>query len=110
MYKYIRKLLQKMVSDLSTFGVYSLLDVHQDVLWETHGDGYWGVPPWIKDKLNVQTHEYPWPLKEVNRWECGYFTEEIAVGFDQMYNNVNGVADDFAKFWQLVADRYTNVS
>ena len=96
---------QEMVANLSTLGIYTLLDMHQDVLWQTHGAGYWGVPPWIKDKLNVQTHEYPWPLTEGDRWECGYFTEEIAFGFDQMYKNVNGVADDFARFWRMVAER-----
>ena len=94
-----------MVTNLSTFGVYSLLDVHQDVLWKTHETGYWGVPPWIKAKVDVQTQEFPWPFKKINRWECGYFTEEIAVGFEQIYNNVNGVANDFAKFWKLVAER-----
>ena len=94
-----------MVINLASLGVYSLLDVHQDVLWQTHGSGYWGVPKWIKEKLNVQTHEFPWPLKEMKRWECGYLTEEISVGFDQMYNNVNGVAHDFANFWSLVAKR-----
>ena len=99
--------MKDIVENMESHGVYSLLDAHQDGLWETQGNSasYWGVPPWIKDKLNVQTHEFPWPLKAINRWECQYFTEEIAVGFEQMYKNANGVADDFANFWRLVAER-----
>merc|ERR1719322_409307 len=106
-------ILEEMVENMSALGIYTLLDMHQDVLWEHGNDdtgytGYWGVPPWIKEKLNVQTYEYPYPLVGVDRWECGYFTEEITTGFEQMYKNVQGVADDFAKFWRVVAERFAS--
>ena len=39
-------------------------------------------------------------------WECGYLTEEVAEGFGQFYANVNGVADDFARFWKLMAKEF----
>jgi len=50
---------------------------------------------------------YPAPfLAEPKAWECGYFTREIAKGFGQIYDNVNGVADDFAQLWKILAQRY----
>ena len=41
-----------------------------------------------------------------NVWECGYLTEEVSKGFGQFYANVNGVADNFAKFWKLMANEF----
>ena len=68
-------------------------------------EGYWGVPPWVKHKMEPPEHLFPWPLKEPRVWDCGYFTEEISHGFGQFYDNVNGVADDFANFWGILARR-----
>ena len=33
-------------------------------------------------------------------------TEEVSFGFGQFYNNVNGVADSFAKFWGFMASEF----
>ena len=68
-------------------------------------EGYWGVPPWVKHKMEPAEHLYPWPLKEPKVWDCGYFTEEISHAFGQFYDNVNGVGDDFANFWGILARR-----
>ena len=62
-------LFQTIVHDLAGVGVHTILDAHQDVLWQ-YGEksdkgGYWGVPPWIKDKFSKPKHEFPWPF-EVN--------------------------------------------
>jgi hypothetical protein len=39
----------------------------KDVLWQygVKNDigGYWGVPPWIKEKLKSPVHEFPWPFR-----------------------------------------------
>ncbi len=35
--------------------MYTILDMHQDVLWQAGADedqGYWGIPPWAKHKLD----------------------------------------------------------
>jgi hypothetical protein len=82
--------------------------MHQDVLWQAgpnETEGYWGVPPWIKHKVDDPDHYFPWPMVQPNAWECGYFTHEISQGFGQFYDNVNGVADDFANFWKIIATR-----
>ena len=44
-----------------------------------------------------------------NVWECGYLTEEVSKGFGQFYANVNGVADNFAKFWKLMANEFKDL-
>ena len=75
--------------------------------------GYWGVPPWIKEKLIGNAHKFPWPYKDKDNlfedtllnWPCRYFTEEISNGFGRFYQNYNGTADYFADFWNTVADR-----
>ena len=91
--------------------IYTLLDVHQDGLYrhEEHtpnGEGYWGVPPWIKQKLDGNARQFPWPIKKhLKTWTCRYFTEEISNAFGRLYQNYNGAADDFARFWGHVARR-----
>ena len=97
------------MSNLEDNNIYTLLDVHQDVLWrwpERYGGSYWGVPSWIKDKLVGNAKPFPWPFKG-NRsfWPCDYFTEEILKGFGRFYENYSGAADDFAAFWSIVAKR-----
>ena len=80
--------------------------MHQDVLWQAgpnESEGYWGVPPWIKHKVGPPQHDFPWPMVNPSVWECGYFTQEISQGFGQFFDNVNGVADDFANFWKIIA-------
>ncbi len=70
---------------LSSRGIYTLLDMHQDVLWKSGVDddesGYWGVPPWIKHRFSKCDKEFPWPLEEIQAWPCGYFTKEISRGW-----------------------------
>ena len=94
--------------------IYTLLDVHQDGLWpgtivhnSTYNstEGYWGVPPWIKDKLTGDDRPFPWPFQNIDPWICRYFTEETNNIFGRFYEDINGAADDFAKFWSIVANR-----
>ncbi len=59
---------------------------------------------WLKWKSLENLYPSPF-ASEPNAWECGYFTREIAQGFGQIYDNVNGVADDFAQFWKILAQR-----
>ena len=95
---------------MEKLGMYSLLDMHQDVLWPVGSDGYWGVPPWIKDKMNVTSHPYPWPMESITSWSCGYLTEHISTAFQNFYDNQNGVLDDNAEFWGNMAQRFKDQS
>ena len=101
--------LKSIVEQYAEYGIYVILDMHQDVLWqagEYEDQGYWGVPKWIKDKLEKPKNTYPWPFLNITSWACGYFTEEVSQGFGQFYSNVNGVADSFAKFWGFMAQEF----
>ena len=98
-----------LVKEYGDKGVYILLDMHQDVLWQAGSNedqGYWGVPKWIKNKLEMPKRLFPWPFTQIAAWECGYLTEEVSRGFGQFYSNVNGVADSFAKFWGFLAEEF----
>ena len=105
-------ILKDLVRDFERIGVHVLLDMHQDVLWAggiNENEGYWGIPKWVKDKLEKPSPDrlFPWPFTQpVKFWECGYFVYEINMGFDQFYRNVNGVADSFANFWKVVAKEF----
>ncbi len=68
-------------------GMYSLLDMHQDALWQ-HGKnddqgGYWGVPPYIKHSVELSDNvTFPWPMDQTGfPWFCAYITEEVSKGF-----------------------------
>ncbi len=90
---------QDLVSSLASRGVYTLLDLHQDCLWQAveperqdsrrrrKRKGYWGVPPWVKRSLPRTEPSFPWPLGEYQAWICGYFTKEISSGFQVMGKN-----------------------
>ncbi len=105
-------ILKSIVQDYGKLGIYTILDMHQDVLWQAGSNqdqGYWGVPKWIKDKLDQPSRLFPWPFTGTPwAWECGYLTEEVSRGFGQFFKNVNGVADDFANFWQIMAQQFKN--
>ena len=45
------KVLKSIVNGLASRGIYTVLDMHQDVLWQAGSSdkfGYFGVPPWLK--------------------------------------------------------------
>ena len=77
-----------MMDNFAEAGIYTLLDMHQDVLWleerkDGFKNGYWGVPPWVKDKINnaSRPEPYPYPMAgwpEGGLWACGYFSDRIA--------------------------------
>ena len=102
---------QDQVKMLEENDIYSLLDAHQDGLFrqnntDSNGQGYWGVPSWVKQKLVGNARKFPWPFKDkLKVWVCRYFTEEITNAFGRLYQNYNGTADDFARFWNHVAKR-----
>ena len=83
--------------------------MHQDVLWKAGIDdswGYWGVPPWIKHIMNPPQNYFPYPMQNISRWPCGYFTEEISRGFQQIYENKNQSSDYLAQFWRILAQEF----
>eukprot|EP00092_Neocalanus_flemingeri_P008290 GFUD01008936.1.p1 GENE.GFUD01008936.1~~GFUD01008936.1.p1 ORF type:complete len:562 (-),score=130.38 GFUD01008936.1:42-1727(-) len=98
--------LKDIVAGLADNGIYSYLDMHQDVLTEVAE--YAGVPTWLTAKFQPPEHPYPWPMYNTSgfsTWACGYFTQEITNGFQQLYTEHK---QEFANFWRQVAERFKN--
>merc|ERR1712215_384721 len=96
--------LKDIVQGLASQGIYTYLDMHQDVLTATAG--YAGVPTWLAAKFSPADHPYPWPMYNTSgysTWACGYFTQEISNNFQQLYKQHR---EEFANFWREVALRF----
>merc|ERR1719481_1515601 len=97
-------ILKDTVAGLGDQGVYSYLDMHQDVLKQSAG--YAGIPEWLADRLQPPNHPYPWPMNTTSgfsTWACGYFTEDISNSFQQLYTEHK---EEFAWVWKQIAERF----
>ena len=71
---------------------------------------YDGIPKWLSDKFPPPGHPYPWPMKDdsgYSTWACGYFTEEISHGFQELYTKHQ---PEFARVWREIAARFRDMS
>ena len=101
-------ILKEIVDGLQRNGIYTYLDMHQDVLTEVAG--YNGIPRWLSSQFRTPDHAYPWPMKDTSgysTWACGYFTQEIANGFQQLYTEHK---EEFANVWRQIAERFKGMS
>jgi len=99
-------ILKEIVEGLGSVGIYTYLDMHQDML--TEKADYEGVPRWLSSKFKPPEHAYPWPMNNTHgfsTWACGYFSQEISNGFQQLYTEHK---KEFAEFWRQVAIRFRN--
>ena len=60
--------------------MYSLLDMHQDVLTSRFGHEYDGAPLWLVNKTQPR-RPFPWPHKKISSWGQSYSTEAIGQCF-----------------------------
>ncbi|XP_040567207.2 endoglycoceramidase [Lepeophtheirus salmonis] len=97
-------ILKTITTNLGEKGIYSILDMHQDVLWNL----YYGFPKWVKDSVPPPDQSYPAPMNHITpaKWACGYFTKDTNEGFQHLYNNTNGIGDYFANFWSIIAEEF----
>lgn len=81
---------------LASYGIYSLVDMHQDV-YNTHFAGE-GAPDWA-----VCTNGLP-PTNTGN-WSANYFTPAVGVAFDHFWDNdvVGGLQQNYDLVWNQVA-------
>jgi len=96
--------LKDIVAGLQENGVYTYLDMHQDVL--TNKATYDGIPSWLSSKFASPQHQYPWPMKDTSgfsTWACGYFSQEISNGFNQLYTQHK---QEFGNVWKEIATRF----
>ncbi|VDP88167.1 unnamed protein product, partial [Echinostoma caproni] len=104
--------MEEIVKACDEFGIYVLLDMHQDVLSTRFGT-YDGIPTWLVDELpkppaNVS---YPWPYPKVpDRWYDNYLTYACVNCAEQLYTNVSGTWEYWGQFWETVAKRFCKYS
>lgn len=101
------------------YGIYSLLDMHQDDLNEKYcGEG---VPDWAAvsepDNFPLPLAHEPYPLDPQTGWPAqslcdtkpwaGYqFTYALNNATGRLYRNVDGLRDKFVRFWGKVAEHW----
>ena len=93
--------IEKIINNLGKNNIYTILDSHQDELADYHCSEY-GLPLWVINK-SYPTHNFPWPLKgtcDSRKWYENVLSEAIAQGWQDFYDNENGMLDDFIRYWQ----------
>ena len=88
------------VNQLGKNGIYTILDMHQDVLSSLFCT-YDGVPLWLIQK-SIPKFKFPWPLKYDNcsrNWQLNQLTEASSQAYEDLYKNKSGMLDDFIHFW-----------
>ena len=94
----------------------------QDVLKDVAE--YDGIPSWLSGQFRAPEHPYPWPMKDTSgrtqvfgvtqvskysfdpgysTWACGYFSQDIANSFQQLYTEHK---EEFANVWKEIARRF----
>lgn len=111
--------IKHIVDTAAKYGIYTLLDMHQDVLSPKFCVE--GMPDWIVDTQDAKP--FPFPLENVvdaykinnetgypdpedckkNDWGNYYFSEAVCKAFQNLYDNKNGLRDEWGKFWGKTA-------
>ena len=92
--------IEGIVNNMATHGIYSYLDMHQDVISSLTGS-YDGMPVYLANKTEV-IEEYPWPVKVPLRgWGEGYLALQTGAIFQDLYDNTHGALDQWAAFWKV---------
>jgi len=114
------QVIEDIVNKAATYGIYTLLDMHQDVLSPLFCVE--GMPDWMINTDGAEPFPYPlsaepfavnpetgYPYQEdcqKNPWGNYYFTEAATKAFQNIYSNVDGLLDEWAMFWKKTADRF----
>eukprot|EP00742_Colponemidia_sp_Colp-10_P002113 GILJ01002256.1.p1 GENE.GILJ01002256.1~~GILJ01002256.1.p1 ORF type:complete len:547 (-),score=92.28 GILJ01002256.1:661-2214(-) len=114
--------IEKIVDILAQRNIYTILDMHQDLLNEKFcGEG---IPDYAAI-VNKHTLPFPMPVsfhsykKDAHgypdREDCKkkafgvyYFAAATAAAWQNLYDNVDGVLDSWAEFWRRAAARFVN--
>lgn len=102
----------KIVDNLASFGIYTLIDLHQDML-SSNFESYDGAPSWILDELPNSKFQFPWPLKNKTidlSLFAAYLTEPCGFAFQCLYKNTNNFGSYFNQYWATIAKTFKNNS
>eukprot|EP01094_Clydonella_sp_ATCC50884_P014736 TRINITY_DN2523_c2_g1_i1.p1 TRINITY_DN2523_c2_g1~~TRINITY_DN2523_c2_g1_i1.p1 ORF type:complete len:564 (-),score=118.85 TRINITY_DN2523_c2_g1_i1:864-2555(-) len=115
------EVLEDLVNSLGHAGIFSLLDVHQDLFSRFFcGEG---APDWAVHTSTPDRFSFPWPLPyhlrrdnatgyplladcEKQLFAEYYAAAEVGAAFEGLYDNAGGVQDSFVAFWQHAAKRF----
>eukprot|EP01126_Amoeba_proteus_P055817 TRINITY_DN6951_c0_g2_i3.p1 TRINITY_DN6951_c0_g2~~TRINITY_DN6951_c0_g2_i3.p1 ORF type:complete len:466 (-),score=64.19 TRINITY_DN6951_c0_g2_i3:49-1446(-) len=100
------------VDNFAEAGIYTLLDTHQDC-FSSKFCLYDGIPLWVANKSKARD-PFPFPFTgDCSRnWEENCLTEAAGQAYQDLYDNVGGMRDDFVNFWSESSQRWkgnTNV-
>ncbi|KAN0030386.1 hypothetical protein ACTA71_010151 [Dictyostelium dimigraforme] len=110
--------MSKLVSEMEENDIYTLIDFHQDLLSRKYcGEG---LPDWIVS--NDTNDSFPSPvanpypknnesypsLDQCLNKDFGvyYFSKDVCVEFQNLYDNVNGIQDKFIDYWRQVVGTF----
>jgi endoglycosylceramidase len=115
-------LLEQLVNNGEKYGIYTLLDFHQDLFSEKFCAD--GVPKWAVQEPSWSILSFPRPVDlsafpfdnqtgnpigcEKHAWASYYFSYAVASNFQYLYDNTYGLMDKLGKFWTILADRFKN--
>lgn len=110
--------LKKMVQTAQKYNITILLDAHQDLLSKKFcGEGLpdWAVlhndsfPSPVRSQISRDSQGYPEISDCLNlTFAKYYFSDDVGKTFQDLYTNVEGLADSFGAFWRLVASEFKN--
>lgn len=117
------QVMQHIVSLSAKYGIYVLLDMHQDAF--SRMLCVEGLPKWAVNTGNAKNFSEPlhepfivdpktgMPTDEDCAkffWSDYFFTEATCVAFQNLYNNTDGLLDSWAAFWAKTASGFKNFS
>lgn len=106
-------ILQEIVRRFDEYGMYSLLDMHQDVLSSAYGT-YDGIPLWLVDKFpkfpDIYRYPYPFESNSTSRsWASNYITYAACDGYQNLYKSDIGL-DHWTRFWLKMTETFANAT
>jgi endoglycosylceramidase len=123
---YLKKL-EQIVTEAEEYGIYTLLDMHQDDFSEKFcGEG---VPDWAAiPSPTSPSDDFPSPLHEpytatstidgyptrqdcaLFNWPSYYNTQAVGSAFQNLYTNTDNLLDSWANFWITLVKRFNPIS
>ena len=94
-------LVEQRVGLAQAAGLYVLLDMHQDVWGQKYGGN--GAPEWA-----TIDHGLPFDPPAGVNWFMKYGEPAVCQAFQSLWDNEEGIRDNYANAWQTVAARFAD--
>lgn len=113
------EIIESIIQNSGKHNIYTLIDFHQDILnerfcgegiphWAVKAPGAWPFPrPVQLTPYDLGPDGVPSEQDCLKHdWTTYYFASETAGAFQSLYDNVDGIQNDFGEFWRRVAKRF----